>query len=67
MKIKIEFIDYWFKDKKNGKIMYKGYFHLNDKVTAWVPVSDNVNVGDVVSLTLGRDNEGRVKVMLQHN
>lgn len=66
MKIKIEFMDYWFKDKK-GNVWYKGYFHLNDKVTAWIPVSGKVTVGDVVSLTLGRDNEGRVKVMLQHN
>lgn len=64
MKVTIEFCDYWFKDKK-GSIWNKGYFHINDKITAWVPLPDRIKAGDTVILTLGRDNDGRVKITLQ--
>lgn len=58
LKVKIMFCEFWFKDK-NGRAWYKAHFMLDSVQTAWVPCGDNLPSGTEITLSIGRDKEGR--------
>lgn len=62
MKTKVLFCEFWF--KKDGKVWYKLHFQLNPSMTAFVPSDHIVETGSEVTLSLGRDRDGRCKVVL---
>lgn len=63
MKIKVSFCEFWFKDKK-GNSWFKVHFYLDSEKTAYVPSSRKYSVGEEIVLSVGRDNDGRAKVVI---
>lgn len=61
MKIKIMFMESWFK-AKDGTQWYKAHFQLTQDLTAWVPVSKKLDAGSELTLRISRDKEGRAKI-----
>lgn len=64
MKVKVQFMEFWFRTK-DGKPVYRCHYQFNEEETSWVPSTKKYNYGDEIVLGLGRDKDGRTKVIIK--